>query len=100
MIGKIRQLILTYVEIWNKDIQSGIDTNCLPFDFFSQINDMKSQLGPEEFIQRQKEESDWHTEMRKRVRERFVEALREIAINPHVPPLVQEKAKEIQNQLV
>jgi len=100
LVRTTRQVILTYAEIWNKDIQSGYDSNHLAFDFFSQMKEMKSQLGAEEFEKQRKEESDWRSEMRQRVRGRFVEVLGEIIVNPQIPSLVQEKAKEIQSKLI
>lgn len=99
LVRTTRQVILTYAEIWNKDIQSGFDTNYPSFDFFSQMKEMKVQLGAEEFEKQRREVSDWHSEMRQRVRSRFVEVLGEIIVNRQIPALVQKWAKLIYKQL-
>lgn len=95
-----RQVILTYAEIWSKDIQSGFCTNYPSFDFFAQMKEMKVQLGVVEFEKQRGEVSDWYSEMRQRVRGRFVEVLGEIMMNSRIPSLVQEKAKEIHSKLI
>lgn len=90
---------MTYAEIWNKDIQSGSCTNNPSFDFYSQMQQMRSQLGDAEFEKQIKEVSDWHREMRQRVQEKFATILGEIMTNPQIPTTVQEKAREIHEQL-
>jgi hypothetical protein len=49
LVKRTRQIILTYAEIWNVDIQSGHITNYLSFDFLNQMEELKTQLGAEEF---------------------------------------------------
>ncbi len=49
LVKRTRQIILTYAEIWNVDIQSGHITNYLSFDFSNQMEELKTQLGAEEF---------------------------------------------------
>ena len=49
LVKRTRQIILTYAEIWNVDIQSGHITNYLSFDFSNQMEELKTQLGTEEF---------------------------------------------------
>lgn len=99
LVKRTRQIILTYAEIWNVDIQSGHITNYLSFDFSNQMEELKTQLGAEEFEKQWKTASDWHTEMRQRVQMRFAEILGEIRVDSHIPTSVLQQVITIQNKL-
>jgi hypothetical protein len=65
----------------------------------NQMEELKTQLGAEEFEKQWKTASDWHTEMRQRVQMRFAKILGEIRVDSHIPTPVLQQVITIQNKL-